>query len=495
MVSRVKSFLFENKTTGQTIAKNTFWLVFGQIFSKLIKAILLVYAARVMGTTEWGTFSYVLSLAGLFTVFMDFGVNAIVTRESARDISIQKTYFSTALIIKVVLFLIVAFLVFVVSPYFIKESAVLALIPLAVIMLGLDGLRDFGASLSRAWERMEIESFIQVFTNAMIVFAGLVALYIARTAESLTWGYVIGVGLGTIAAFYPFREYFKNLWKNFDTALIKKILISSWPFGMLGVMGAIMLNTDTIMVGWYRSIDDVGFYGAAQRVIQLVYLIPSLLSIAFFPAMSRAVKDSGMMKKLLEKSISIMTLFAIPLTAGGVLLAGDIMLLLYGPLYTTASGAFRILCLTFLPAFLIGMFGNAIFALNKEKKLIFYVLLGIFGNFLFNLLFIPLWGIEGASFSTVVNLIILTLYLIYFLRKELHFRILHQIEKLAGATMCMAIVLLVLRAVGVHLYINVCVSIVVYVGALLLLREESITFVWNRIKVLRKEGAPKTEIE
>ncbi len=486
MVSRVKSFLFENKTTGQTIAKNTFWLVFGQIFSKLIKAILLVYAARVMGTTEWGTFSYVLSLAGLLTIFMDFGVNAIVTRESSRDIQAQKIYFSTALIVKVILFFIIAVLAFIVSPYFIKQHEIIILIPLAVIMLGLDGLRDFGASLSRAWERMEIESFIQVFTNAMIVFAGLAALYFARTAGSLTWGYIVGVGLGTVAAFYPFRSYFKNLWKNFDIHLIKKIFISSWPFGMLGVMGAIMLNTDTVMVGWYRSIDDVGFYGAAQRVIQLVYLVPGLLSVAFFPAMSRAIKDSDLMRRLLERSISIMTLFAVPLTIGGALLAGDITLLLYGPSYMPAAGALRLLSLTFLPVFLAAMFGNAIFALNKEKKLILYVLIGIFGNFLFNLLLIPILGIEGAALSTVLNQIILTLYLIYFLRKELHFRILHQIEKLAGATIFMAIILLVLRAVGVHVYLNVFVSMLVYLGSLLLLREESIVFVWDRIIALRK---------
>ncbi|MCL5012011.1 MAG: flippase [Patescibacteria group bacterium] len=486
MIQRIKSFLFENITTNQTIAKNTFWMVIGQILSKLIKAILLVYAARVMGTTEWGTFSYVLSLAGLFTIFMDFGVNAIVTRESTRDLEQQKVYFSTAFIVKLVAFVVIAAAVFVLGPYFINQSQVLVLVPLAVIMLGLDGLRDFGASLSRAWERMEIESFIQVFTNAMVVIAGMAALYIARTAQSLTWGYIIGVGLGTIAAFYPFRSYFKNLWRSFDKKIIKKILASSWPFGMLGVMGAIMLNTDTIMVGWYRSIDDVGFYGAAQRVIQLIYLIPGLLAIAFFPAMSRAIKDLEIMKKLIEGGTSLLSLFAIPLTVGGVLLANDVTLLVYGSSYMPAAGPFRLLCLTFLPAFLAAMFGNAIFALNKEKKLFVYVVIGILGNFIFNLLFIPIWGISGAALSTVCNQIILTLYLIYFLRKELHFRVLHQVEKLVGATIIMGLALLGLRALGVSLYINVFVGLGVYTASLLLFKEQSALMILNKLRGLKQ---------
>ncbi|MFA7201415.1 MAG: flippase [Candidatus Paceibacterota bacterium] len=495
MIQRVKSFLLENKTTGQTIAKNTFWLFFGSILSRFLKAVILIYAARVMGTTEWGVFSYVLSLAALFTIFVDFGINAIITRESARDISLQHKYFSTALLVKILFLFIVICAVVLGAPYFVKQHEVLILIPLTLFMLGLDGLRDFGATLSRAWDRMEVESFVQVFTNAIIALVGFLSLYISRTAYSLVWGYVAGTGLGMIVAFYPYRSYFKNLWNNFDKKLAKKILVSCWPFGMLGVMGAIMLNTDTIMVGWFGTIDDVGYYGAAQRIIQIIYMIPALLATAFFPSMSRAIKDSELLRKLLERGVSLLMLFAIPLTVGGFLLSRQIIQLLYGSLYYSAAGPFGILSLTFVPAFIAIMFGNAFFALNKEKKLIAYVLIGIFGNFLFNLLLIPLFGIEGAAISTVLNQVILTLYLIHFLRKELQFRILHQIEKLIGATVAMALILLLFRMLEINLYINIFISMVVYAIALFLLREESVIFVWNKAMALRKGNVPQTEIE
>ena len=115
MVEQVKSLFLENKTVRQTVVKNTFWLFFGNIFSRLIRAAILIYAARILGAGGWGVFSYALSIAGLFTIFIDFGINAVITRESVRDLSSQQKYFSTALGIKLVMAAIIGVIIFIFS--------------------------------------------------------------------------------------------------------------------------------------------------------------------------------------------------------------------------------------------------------------------------------------------------------------------------------------------------------------------------------------------
>ena len=482
MIQRVKSFLFHNTTVKQTIVKNTFWLFIGQIFSRLIKLIIIVYAARVMGVSEWGTFSYVTSLAALFTVFMDFGINAVITRESSRDLSVQEKYFATALVIKVLMFVAIMVFVLGATPLFIKQGEVLELIPLVVIMLGIDGLRDFGATLSRAWEHMQVESMVQIVTNVSIVIFGFAALMIAKTAEALIWGYIAGTFIGFFAAFYPFRAYVRNAYRSFDKTLVKKIFMASWPFGMVAVMGVIMLNTDTVMVGWFGTIQDVGYYGAAQRVIQMIYLIPGLISIAFFPSMARLMDNKDRMKKILEKGLSLLTMLAVPLMVGGVVLAWEVVHILYGAQYLYGVMAFRILSLTFLPVFLSAMFGNAVFALNQERKLFTYVILGVVGNFAFNLLLIPFLGINGAALSTVINQIIITIYLMRVMRTEFHFRVWHQIGKIVAASAGMAVVLVILREMSVNVYAIVGAGLVVYFGFLFLFKEESLSEAWEKIK-------------
>src|SRR3989344_7556164 len=111
---------------------------------------------------------------------------------------------------------------------------------------------------------------------------------------------------------YALRHYFGNLIRNFNASLIKPILLTAWPFGLLGIMGIINLNTDIIMLGWMRSPEEVGYYSAAQKLIQILYVIPTLLAVSLFPAMARAVEHNReMVRKLLEKSVTTTILFAI----------------------------------------------------------------------------------------------------------------------------------------------------------------------------------------
>ncbi len=99
----ILNFLLRNGSVGQTIAKNTFWLFFGQMTGRLFRAVIVIYSARVLGAASWGAFSYAMSLVAFLTIFTDVGVSAIVTKESARNPELSSQYFSTAFFIKLVL--------------------------------------------------------------------------------------------------------------------------------------------------------------------------------------------------------------------------------------------------------------------------------------------------------------------------------------------------------------------------------------------------------
>lgn len=463
--------LLENKTTKQTIAKNTFWLFFGNISSRLIKAGIIIYAARVLGAEDWGVFSYALSLAAFFTVFTDFGISTVITRESAKDLSVQEKYFATSLVIKAVMTIISIGAFLVLAPFIVKQRAVMALLPIIILLVSLDGMRDFAASLSRAWEKMEIEAFIQIATNIAIVIGGFVALFYYRTAYGLSIGYTLGVGIGMLAAFYPFRGYFKNIRRTFDGSLIKPILYASWPIGMLGLMTATMLNTDTIMIGWYRGMTDVGYYSAGQRVAQIIFMIPALLTTALFPSFAKFAADKARLKSAIERSLLALLMVAIPMAIGGAILAKDIMYLIYGDQYLAGSVAFAIMCLTIVSGFIAPVLGNAIFALDKEKKLFAYIILGISGNFLFNLLLIPRFGIAGAALSTLINQTIITIYLSHKLKKEVPISIYKKLSGISIAAAVLFITTIGLSLMEINAMVNVIVSATVYIYVLYVLKE------------------------
>ncbi|KKU89923.1 MAG: Polysaccharide biosynthesis protein [Candidatus Wolfebacteria bacterium GW2011_GWA2_47_9b] len=481
MLKRVRSLLLENKTTRQTIAKNTFWLFFGNISSRLIKAGIIIYAARILGAEDWGVFSYALSLAAFFTVFTDFGMSTVITRESAKDLSVQEKYFATSLVLKIAMTIVSIAVFLALAPLIVKQKAVMALLPIIILLVSLDGMRDFAASLSRAWEKMEIEAAIQILTNIAIVIGGFVALYYYQTSYALSVGYTIGVGIGMLAAFHPFHHYFKNLKQTFDPKLIKPILHASWPIGMLGLMTATMLNTDTIMIGWFRDISEVGYYSAGQRIAQIIFMVPALLTTALFPSFAKFAFDKERFGKAIEKSLLILLMVGIPMAIGGAFLAKDIMYIVYGDQYLAGSLAFAIMSLTFISGFIAPVLGNAIFALNKEKQLFTYIALGIGGNFLFNLIFIPVFGIAGAALSTLLNQTIITIYLSHKLKKEVTISIRKKLANILTASFILFVAVFGLSLLEFNAIVIIIAAAAAYGYVLHLLQEPIFVEVANPI--------------
>lgn len=461
-----------DEATGRTIAKNTFWLFGGQIIGRLLRAAIIIYAARVLGVSSWGAFSYALSLAAFLTIFSDFGINALLTRESVKSPELRRKYLSTAFFIKssVIIALISLTLLFGDKLTNLPEAAVL--IPIVAIILAFDSLRDLAIAIARSLNKMHIEAAINVFTNFSIAVMGFYLLTQNQTALNLAWSYAIGTGLGLLLAVYLLREYFIDIFKNFDKSLVKIIITSAWPFGLLGLMGAIMINTDILMLGWLTSAEETGLYSAAQKPIQLLYVVPSLLAAAFFPTLTRLAKETGKnFRVVFERGLATIYLIAAPLAVGGAILSAPIIKLLYGAAYAPAYISFAILAATIIVVFPATLIANAIFAREKQKNLLGYVALGVIGNVAFNLLFIPIWGIEGAALSTLVNQIIINIYLWRQFRKVSEFSILPHIKKIAVAAVLMGAVVLAINYYGANVVVSITVGAGVYFAMLALLGE------------------------
>src|SRR5680860_1828615 len=110
---RLFNLLLRNKSVGQTVLKNSFWLTFSLLISRLIKAIIVIYAARVLGVAGYGVFAYAVSIAGFLTIFSDIGISWIFVREVVRDPENRPRYVSTVFFIKMTLLIILATLLFV----------------------------------------------------------------------------------------------------------------------------------------------------------------------------------------------------------------------------------------------------------------------------------------------------------------------------------------------------------------------------------------------
>lgn len=402
-MKKIKQFLFKNTSTKQTVVKNTFWLFTGEIGVRILKLLLFIYAARKLGTSEWGVFSYSLALMSTFSIISDIGVNSILTREVSRKTEQLKEYISTSLVLKLGLSVISSIGLLLIVIFINEDNPVKVLIPITAIILFFDSIREFGFSLNRAFEKMEVEAFIKLLTNLILILFGIFFISISPKAISLSYSYVISGIIGVFIIYINLKDHFKNILANFSKKILPLIFKEAIPIAIIGIIGTIMTNLDMIILGWFSTSSEIGIYSAAQKPIQIIYLVPALLTTAIFPVFSRlAITDKEKMKGVIKKSVKISLLMAIIINIGIFLIGGPIFKIMFGPQYLNSIPLLKIMGLAIISGAPGIIISNAIFAIGEQKELLKFVLISLILNIIMCLILIPKFGITGAAISVTM---------------------------------------------------------------------------------------------
>jgi polysaccharide transporter, PST family len=413
-MEQIKQFLFFNLTNKQTFIKNTFWLFVGEFGIRALKIIIFIYAVRKLGATEWGLFSYALAIMSIFNIFSDIGINSVLTKKASSSNDEKQNYISTSFFLKLIL-TIISSLALLSLVFFIKDdNTVKFLIPITTVLFFFDTLKNFGFALNQAFERMEVEAITKIISASILILLGFIFVKIKPTASYLLYSYVISSFIGLVIIYLNLRKYFKNLILNIKKDLLIPIWKEAWPIGVAGALGTVLASIDMVILGWFTTPDQIGFYSTAQKPVQALYIIPSIIGIAILPAFSRfAISDIEKMKKTTKKLIKFSFLFTIPIVIGCFLLGDFAFNLIFGQEYQNSILIFKIMTLIIITGAPSSIISKAIFASGNQKKLIQFILISIIINIILCLLTIPRFGILGAAISVTVSQTIGNLFLIF----------------------------------------------------------------------------------
>ncbi|MEK7569270.1 MAG: flippase [Patescibacteria group bacterium] len=471
MIERVKSFLFTNNSIRQTLVKNTFWLSVSEVGSRLLKFALILYAARILGVSDWGVFSYALGMASLFLVISDLGLNNLITREMAKKSEARFQYLSTAFFIRIALLIIAIVIILAIVPQ-ISDITTVGILFIVALGAAIDSVRDFLVSLHRAMERMEKETFIKISASLLTSILGIMVLLRAPSIINLAYAYLAGSIIGLLIALYTLRREISDLTTHLSVDLVLPILKITWPLFIFGIIGVIMTYTDIAMIGWWKNSLDVGLYSVAQRLIQFLLVIPNLIAIAMFPVFSKLLTENpAELRPTLEKTLAWMFLLGLPLFAGGIVLGKEIIVVIFGAAYAPGGPVFQILLLTILLMFPMLIINNYIFVLNQHKKFVSLMVGGALFNILLNFILVKKFGILGAATGTTLSNLVLGILMWQKARKISYFEILSHIKKIILATLVMGGFSFVFKTADLHVILNILFSGAVFFYVLVLLKE------------------------
>ena len=406
------AFFLKNSGIKQTIVKNAFWLAVAEGITRLLKLFLIIYVARILGVTEYGKFTFALAFVSLFVIFSDFGISQITTRELAKEKEKEKE-FSAIFSLKLILSIGALILIYLGSFFITPDPVIRGIIWILGIYIIASGFSEIIYAFLRARQQMEYEAWAKILQAIVVTGVGFFVLFNFASIQSLSLAYLFSalIALISILIFFRFKIYQlklsfnKNIWQN--------VLRMSWPLALAGVFGTICSQTDSIMMGYFGQITQVGLYNAAYKIIRVALVPIGLIAITFFPVFSKLFKES---KEKLQKSwdyyMQLMILLSIPLVAGGMILAPKIIDFVYDVSYFPSILAFQILLITAVLSYISNPFSQALVVSNQQKRLFWITLSGAIINVGLNLILIPKYSLYGAAFATVATLFLI-LFLLY----------------------------------------------------------------------------------
>ena len=411
----IKSLLFDNRTLKQTLFKNTFWLAFTEGVIKVLKLILFIYVARILGSEGYGKFSFALAFIGLFTILSTLGLPRIIVREFSQKKEKKEKEFISILSLKLLLS-IGTLAIIAIGSFFITDDAIIRRIILILAVFTLiDSFTSFLNFFFQAQQKMEHESWTRIFRALVLTISGLLVILFFPSVENLSYSYLFSalIALIPILIFFHFKVY--RLSFSLEKGIWKKYLLMSWPIAAAGIFSTIYGQIDSVIMGYLKQITETGWYNAAYRIMGAALIPVGFISTSFYPALSNAFQESKeRFQKTWDYQMGLLIIFFVPVVVGGIVLAPKIINFIYGAAYLPATLAFQLLIVTVGFSFLQSPFNQALLILNREKKILWVNSIGVLVNVSLNLVLIPRFSLYGAALVMVITSLIILLLSIVF---------------------------------------------------------------------------------
>lgn len=475
-MDKIKHFFFRNTTTRQTIVKNTVWIGVSTALIKIARATIIIYAARLIGTQQYGVFTYAMSVAAIFAVVSDMGISSILVRELSKNKEKVKEYFSTALVIKIGFLATTALLIVGITPLFSRFDASTALMPVIALSIVLESLRSFFYSIPRAANNMQTESVINIINELCCIAIIIIVFMRNPSPHTLAYSLMIGNAVGFAVSLISVRHYIVEARKYFVRELVMPLIRLTAPFAILSVFGIFMTNIDSVVIGMFEDEHVLGLYGAAQRPFNILYILPGFLGASLLPLMSRFIKDGNrqMINNIVGTASIASITIALPLIFGGIIVAGPLINVIFGSAYAGAVATFQILLLTLLFVFPGTIFAEVLLAENKQRIFIFTGITGAILNVGLNFTLIPSYGIVGSAIATVIAQAVVNTCFYIEMRKTTKVHIARGLHKTLCAATIMGLLVYCMLIWVWPLLAIILVSALVYAGLLFLMKDTTL---------------------
>lgn len=383
---------------------NTGWFLLTRIITLIIAFFTTIYVIRYLGPENYGTLSYAVSFVSLFGFIASFGIDQIILRELISRPDDEGKILGSGIFIKLIGGSIATAAAFI-SAVIINSSQI-ELILVAIISLTLFGAA--GQIIIHSYQakvQSKYPSIINVLVSVILAAAKLLVIFFDKGIIFFALILLLESLLYIIFYFVSYQYHFKLLAKwTIDKETVKNLLRTSWPLMLSTLSIAIYYRIDQVMLKHMIGTTAVGIYDAAVRLADVWYIIPIAIIGGLFPAIINAKNTSvEIFRKRLHLCALLLTVLNLAIILPTNLLAPYLVNILFGTEFSGSSGVLTIYIWSLIGFSLAQLINTYLIAENYTVIFLYTSVITVLANIALNIVLIPLYGVNGAAFATLIS--------------------------------------------------------------------------------------------
>jgi O-antigen/teichoic acid export membrane protein len=448
------------------LARNTAIQVIGKIIGTILGLITFWLLIHSLDDAGYGALTKAQTYAAVFGILVDFGLTLTTTQMISEPGANEKKILGTVLtlrIVSAVVFLSLA----PISALFLPTTPAerMAILYFAVAFF----FASFAQVLVGVFQkRLALtQATLAETANRFVAFLGVLAVWhwslgLAAASFAFVLGGIVHVALMIrgVRAYIPITF-------TFDASIAKTLLRKSWPIGVSIFFNLLYLKGDVLFMWLFgRSDLEIGYYGGAYKIIDVITTVPTTLMGLLLPLLVSAWESRNrvLFHKRMQDGLDVLAMLGIPFAFGSAI-CGVAVMTLVKPSLAPAGQILALLGPTATAVFLASLFSYTVVAIGKQRLMTwayaFVATVTIAGY----AIFIPNYGMwAAAAMSLVAETLIGIIAAIVVLRATQWRPNLRLSAKILLASIVMSIILFVVR--DVTAWISVPVGIFTYLAAL-----------------------------
>lgn len=393
------------------VLSNSIYQLVGKALTTITSLFLVAVITRSLGVGGYGNYITVLAYTQFFALFADLGVNLyLIKRLAAHPLGDEEVEGMFSLrILTTIGVLGLGSLGVLLTPY---AHEVRIAILLGMGAVAAQTVNSLGVSILQAKLHMLPSAISEVVGRLVTLGLSLLAIALGAGLYGVVTAVLIGALANLLLTFQASNRYQPAVLR-WNPAVWRRILRASLPISLTAILSYLYFKSDTVLLsilhlsGGRINKEEVGIYGAAYKVLEMLLLVPAIFIGNIFPILSKFWADQDeRLHRVLQQVFDLMATFGGAVTVTVAVLASPIILFIAGPQFGAAAVPLRILTLTIFLTYFTSIYTFTALALNQQRRLALVYAWATAFNLLANLLFIPRYSYLAAAWVTFATEVI-----------------------------------------------------------------------------------------